>query len=114
MITGNDKPGTINLEKAKASWIPNTIVDTLSNINLSVQPGKLVVVVGQVGSGKTSLLQLLLKELPLNSGTVEVHGKISYASQEPWLFVSSVKNNILFGQEFNKQRYRDVVSIFDF
>lgn len=68
-------------------------------------------VVGQVGSGKSSLLQLLLKELPLNAGTVEVTGKVSYASQEPWLFVSTAKGNILFGEEFDKTRYKNVVKV---
>lgn len=60
--------------------------------------------VGNVGSGKSSLLQTILKELPLTKGTIDVTGKIAYASQEPWLFVSSVRNNILFGKSYVKPR----------
>lgn len=47
----------------------------------------LVAIVGPVGSGKSSILNVILKELVLTGGTVEVNGKVSYASQEPWLFV---------------------------
>lgn len=107
----DEETGAIRLAKVKASWLPNPIVDTLTNINLEIKPGTLCVVVGQVGSGKSSLLQLLLKELTPNTGTMEVAGKLSYASQEPWLFVSSVKDNILFGEEFDKAHYRNVVKV---
>lgn len=105
------KPGTIVLDKIKASWISNPIICTLNDLNFELKPGTLCCVIGSVGSGKSSLLQLLLKELPIGSGKMIVNGQISYASQEPWLFVSSVRNNILFGQTFNRLRYRDVVRV---
>lgn len=111
IISEQEKLGTIKLTKVKASWLPNPIVETLTNIDLHIKPGSLCIVVGQVGSGKSSLLQLLLKELPLNSGTVEVSGKVSFASQEPWLFVSTARDNILFGEEYNKTKYKDVVKV---
>lgn len=110
-IPEEEKLGTVKLTNVKASWLPNPIVDTLSNINLQIKPGSLCVIVGHVGSGKSSLLQLLLKELPINSGSMEVVGKLSFASQEPWLFVSTAKDNILFGEEFDKTKYRNVVKV---
>lgn len=96
-------------KNATAKWLPHLIDNTLSNINLKVTPGRLVAVIGPVGSGKTSLLHLILKELPLLSGSVEVTGTISYASQEPWLFAGTVRQNILFGRPMNKERYKTVV-----
>ncbi|KAJ8931068.1 hypothetical protein NQ314_016097, partial [Rhamnusium bicolor] len=90
-----ESTGMIKLVKANATWRPNPIADTLMDINIHIDPGKLCCVVGNVGSGKTSLLQTILKELPLTRGRMEISGRISYASQEPWLFVSSVRNNIL-------------------
>lgn len=107
----SEKIGSIRLEKACASWTPNPIVNTLMDINIEIQPGTLCCIVGSVGAGKSSLLQVLLKELPLNSGKLNIAGKICYASQEPWLFVSSVRNNILFGLPYMQNRYRDTVKV---
>lgn len=43
------------------------------------------------------------------AGTLKVSGEISYASQEPWLFAGSVRQNILFGLPMDKPRYKQVV-----
>lgn len=107
----NHIKGTVKIKEGRASWIPNPIIETLSNLNLNIKPGSLCAVVGSVGSGKSSLLQLFLKELPLSGGILEVDGTISYASQEPWLFVSSVRNNILFGQPFVRSTYSEIVRV---
>lgn len=97
-------PGSIKIEKATASWSLYPEIDTLVDINVTIQPGTLCCVVGNVGSGKSSFLQILLRELPLNCGVIDIFGEISYASQEPWLFVSSVRDNILFGRPYIKER----------
>lgn len=64
--------GSITLEHASAKWLDFVQEDTLHDINLEVKSGELIAVVGQVGSGKSSLLNVILKELPLTSGTVQV------------------------------------------
>ncbi|CAG9863420.1 unnamed protein product [Phyllotreta striolata] len=103
--------GEVKLTQVNASWTKTSIVPTLMSVDLHVKPGTLCCVVGQVGAGKSSLLQLLLGELPVTKGKLEVNGKVSYACQEPWLFVSSVKDNILFGKEYDKRRYKKVVDV---
>ncbi|KAL3283201.1 hypothetical protein HHI36_006350 [Cryptolaemus montrouzieri] len=103
--------GLVKLENIHANWTPNPIVDTLINVSFELKPGSLCCIVGSVGSGKSSILHLLLRELPLSSGKMEIGGVISYASQEPWLFVSNVRNNILFGQPFNKDKYNEVIKV---
>ncbi|KAJ8919555.1 hypothetical protein NQ315_002177 [Exocentrus adspersus] len=113
----NKKTGTVKVEKATASWTLYPVTDTLMDINLEIAPGTLCCVVGNVGAGKSSLLQMLLRELPLNCGKVDVSGTMSYASQVPWLFVSSVRDNILFGKPYVKARsayafrYDEVVKV---
>ncbi|XP_076255687.1 putative multidrug resistance-associated protein lethal(2)03659 isoform X3 [Rhynchophorus ferrugineus] len=99
----------ISTKDATAKWNESAQDNTLSEININVLPGKLLAVIGPVGSGKSSLLHLILRELPLKSGSLQVNGEISYASQEPWLFAGSVRQNILFGQPMDKTRYNLVV-----
>lgn len=70
---------------------------TLDNLNVEVKKGQLIGIIGSVGSGKSSLLQAILSELPWESGNHIVNGKMSYTCQEPWVFSASVKQNILFG-----------------
>ncbi|XP_008214580.1 probable multidrug resistance-associated protein lethal(2)03659 isoform X1 [Nasonia vitripennis] len=103
--------GSVKLEHASAKWLDFVKEDTLHDINLEVKPGELIAVVGQVGSGKSSLLNVILKELPLTSGTVQVNGQIAYASQEPWLFAGSVRQNILFGRKMDQHKYEHVVKV---
>ncbi|KAI2474194.1 ATP binding cassette (ABC) transporter subfamily C member [Diabrotica virgifera virgifera] len=102
------KSGVI-LSKVNASWTPTT--STLQDISLQIPSGTLCAVVGPVGAGKSSLLQLLLGELPTKSGKVSIGGEISYSSQEPWLFQSSVRKNILFGKPYEKTWYDKVVKV---
>lgn len=91
-----------------ASWDESSSRKTLQNINLKIRPGQLYAIIGPVGAGKSSLIQLLLGELPIQSGNVLINGTISYAAQKPWLFSGTVRNNILFGQFYDKKRYNEV------
>ncbi|XP_043798521.1 ATP-binding cassette sub-family C member 4-like isoform X2 [Apis laboriosa] len=119
-------PVTIIMERVSANWIPNQLPPTLCNISMKIQGGELCCIVGPVGSGKSSILHLLLKELPLGAGKLTFHCKpfeeyngydnniplkISYASQEAWLFSGTVRDNILFGQPYDKDRYIAVTKV---
>ncbi|XP_053601424.1 ATP-binding cassette subfamily C member 4-like isoform X2 [Plodia interpunctella] len=99
----------VRLKHATAKWIVSHHENTLTDLSLTIKPGKLIAVIGPVGAGKSSLLHVLLRELPLQSGTLHVGGSVSYASQEPWLFAGSVRQNILFGQAMDRPRYNAVV-----
>lgn len=81
----------------------------LQALNVEIPKGKLVIVIGPVGSGKSSLLQILLKELPLIGGSIGVDGTISYACQENWIFASTIRQNVTFGQPMDRSRYNAVV-----
>lgn len=104
------KPKII-LRNVSAKWDQNSAVNTLQDINIEITSNYLMAVVGPVGSGKSSLLSTLLKELSIVEGTMNLQGKISYAPQEPWLFSGSIRQNILFGEEYDKRRYAEVVRV---
>lgn len=108
LIKKEDTPGVF-MKNASAKWIPESTEYTLSKVTLRATPGKLIAVIGPVGAGKSSLLHAILKELPLTQGSIEVVGKVSYASQEPWLFAGSVRQNILFGLPMDKHHYKTVI-----
>lgn len=80
----------------------------LSNINLTCKKGKLDCIVGKVGSGKSSIIQAILGDLYKLDGEVNLHGKVAYVSQVPWIMNGTVKDNILFGHRYDPQFY-DIV-----
>ncbi|KAL0132725.1 hypothetical protein PUN28_000454 [Cardiocondyla obscurior] len=102
---------SILMRNVNASWTTTAIVNTLHNINVQFKEKKLYAIVGPVGAGKSSFLQAILGELKSSQGQIHVNGKISYASQEPWLFGGTVQNNILFGQPYDKNKYRNIVNV---
>ncbi|CAH1958892.1 unnamed protein product [Acanthoscelides obtectus] len=103
----------IYLHDVSAKWISSVPENTLSTINFNVGPRQLVAIVGGVGSGKTSLLHVIMRELPITKGSryKDVVGNISYASQEPWLFAGTIKQNILFGEEWDSKKYERVIKV---
>ncbi|XP_058798977.1 probable multidrug resistance-associated protein lethal(2)03659 isoform X2 [Phymastichus coffea] len=101
----------LSFKNITAKWNPESKFEALKNITLNVRSKTLTAVVGQVGSGKTTLLHAILKEIPITQGDLKVNGKISYASQESWLFASSIKQNILFGKTMDNERYEKVVEV---
>ncbi|KAI2473981.1 ATP binding cassette (ABC) transporter subfamily C member [Diabrotica virgifera virgifera] len=103
--------GSIHIKKASAKWLKSQPDNNLENINMDVTAGDVVAVVGSVGSGKSTLLHIIMKELELQSGSVDITGTVSYASQEPWLFGGSIRQNILFGEEFDQEKYDEVVKV---
>ena len=68
-------------------------------------------VVGRVGSGKSSLLASVLGETHLVSGRVSVRGRVGYVEQEPCIFSDSVRNNIVFGLPVDEERLSQVVRV---
>ncbi|XP_074031100.1 LOW QUALITY PROTEIN: probable multidrug resistance-associated protein lethal(2)03659 [Leptinotarsa decemlineata] len=107
--TGKDSG--IHLNRVSVRWLKSNPDNNLHNVTMNIESGQLVAVVGSVGSGKNDFLHVILEELEPQSGSVEINGRISYASQEPWLFGGSVRQNILFGQKFDQQKYDEVVRV---
>ncbi|CEI41968.1 ATP-dependent bile acid permease [Fusarium venenatum] len=104
----------------------NTRAFRLMDVDIDFKIGKLNIIAGPTGSGKTSMLMGLLGEMTLLEGGVycpggrsreEVHpdpetglaNTIAYVAQSAWLVNANVRENILFSMPFEEQRYRDVI-----
>ena len=83
---------------------------TLSDINLTIEPGDIVGIVGTTGSGKSTLINLLMRFYDNYEGEILVDGhnvkeisleyyrsKIGYVQQEPMMFSDTIYNNIAYG-----------------
>jgi len=69
-------------------------------------------VIGKVGSGKSSLLAAITAELHRDNGDVfleDIAVGFGFAAQEPWIQHGTVKENILFGKAYRRERYNSVV-----
>lgn len=107
----------------------------LKNIKLDIKKGELIAIVGEVGAGKSSLLQAILNNMIVinennpqlengnnshsidndipnnndNSGKIIINGEISYISQISWIENDTVKNNILFNTPYEADKYNKVL-----
>ena len=87
----------------------NPKIWTLNNINFSIKPRELIIVIGSVGSGKTALFLGILKELCILDGSIAKHGDIAYVSEEPWIISGTIKENILMGADYKEDWYNKVI-----
>jgi ABC-type multidrug transport system fused ATPase/permease subunit len=85
--------------------------EVLHNINLSIQPGQVVALVGPTGAGKTSIANLIGRFYDATGGAVRIDGydvrqvtqnslrrQVRLVSQDPFLFSRSIEENIRFGK----------------
>ncbi|EMP33026.1 Multidrug resistance-associated protein 1 [Chelonia mydas] len=103
--SGNHAVGFIG---ASFRW-EKTGPSILNNLNMKIPEGSLVAVVGQVGSGKSSLLSAILGEMNKFEGTVQRKGSVAYVSQQAWMQNSILQENILFGSDLNRPYYERVL-----
>ena len=103
-ISGN----LLEIRDASFAW-PGASKPVLKDVTLSFPPG-LTVICGEVGAGKTALLQALLGEADLTSGEYHRSNEIvGYCAQTPWLQSMSIRENVLFSAPYEETRYKEVL-----
>ena len=110
----NDLPegerGRVDIDDVDFSYTEDK--ELIKNLNLHVAPGKRVAIVGPTGSGKSTLINLLMRFYDVDKGSIKVEGhdireitrgslRDSYGMvlQETWLKTASVRDNIAYGRE---------------
>ncbi|CAF3075865.1 unnamed protein product [Rotaria sp. Silwood2] len=100
--------GSITMSNASFSW--HNELSCLSLLNLTIEQGTFVGIVGSVGSGKSALLAAILGEMNLINGQLNTNdSSFSYTAQSPWIFADTFRNNILLNRLFDEQRYKQVI-----
>lgn len=110
-LTAQDINGELDYHIRSFAYPDEKDVSVLKNINFSLKPGQTLGLVGRVGAGKTTIIQLLLREFDNYDGQITLNGydirkiplnvllrQISYVPQNNYLFSTSIQKNIAFSQ----------------
>lgn len=81
----------------------------LRDMTLDIQRDELIAVIGTVGSGKSSLLSALAGDMRLTDGAVHLSTSRAFCPQYTWIQNASLRSNILFGREYDKEWYDQVI-----
>jgi len=85
----------------------------LQDITLHIKKGELVAIVGEIGSGKSAILQGMIGELIRIKGFEEIGGIIRYVPQTPWIINSTIENNIRLNittSDISREKYEQIFS----
>ncbi len=85
----------------------------ITDISFSIKKGEFIAILGQTGSGKSVLINSIMNNFTLlsNRNSVIVNGTISYDPQQAWVMNDTIKNNILFFNEMDNERYNNVIKV---
>ncbi|KAH7483159.1 ABC transporter [Fusarium oxysporum f. sp. matthiolae] len=102
----------IQVSDANISWSEDRVI--LRNLSFAVGRNQLVLLLGPVASGKTTLLKALLGEVPNITGSIDIHSKgIAWCEQSPWLLNRTIRENIIGCSHFDPVLYQAVVKACD-
>lgn len=109
--TPNDINGSIAFKKVSFTY-PDTGIKALSNISFTVSPGETLAIIGNTGSGKSTILELIARLYDITEGSYTLDGmeakelhlkslreSIGYVPQDAFLFSESIASNIKFGKQ---------------
>ncbi len=109
MQEGNPPRGLVELQNVDFSYSKDAPL--IENLNLSVQPGRKVAIVGPTGAGKTTIVNLLMRFYDIDSGSILLDGadigkmsrqavrdRFGMVLQDTWLFRGTIAENVAYGK----------------
>ncbi|KAL3835470.1 hypothetical protein ACJIZ3_010206 [Penstemon smallii] len=108
----DSKEAVVSVHDASCTWSSyneEEFDSVLEHVNLFVPKGFMVAVIGEVGSGKSSFLNMVLGETRLINGSISLCGSKAYVPQVPWIMSGTIRDNILFGKDYDQQRYSETL-----
>ena len=118
----NQIEGNVNFTDGDFSYPARKDIQILNKLNLSIQKGQKIALVGESGCGKSTILQLIQRLYDLNKGDLELEGqnisrlsvpsvrsRLGIVSQEPVLFDRTIRENIQYGDNQRKVSMEEVV-----
>lgn len=114
--------GIVEFKSVSFSYTEKNMV--LQDINLRIQPGETIALVGYTGSGKTTIANLLSRLWDVSSGTITIDGheidtippielyrNVSVSGQQIALFDDSIRDNITLGKQMSDERVREAAAM---
>jgi ATP-binding cassette, subfamily B, multidrug efflux pump len=102
--------GRVQLEDVSFRYLPDAPL--IDDLNLTVEPGQMVAIVGPTGAGKTTLVNLLMRFYEIDGGKISVDGidtktmtrdelrsTFGMVLQDTWLFNGTIRENIAYGRD---------------
>ena len=110
----DDKP--IKYSKKNIVKSEEKIITLLKGINFKIKKGEHIGIIGEVGSGKTCLLNSIINNLAVlnkkgTEGNIQLSGKVSFVSQNSWILNDTIEQNILFFKPMDREKYNKIISI---
>ncbi|KAJ3297065.1 hypothetical protein HDU79_004908, partial [Rhizoclosmatium sp. JEL0117] len=100
----------IDIKNADFLWDGDLDHPHITDLTLKIKRGEILAVVGDLSSGK-SLIAAIMGQIKRSAGTMHTYGTCGYVPQEPWLIDANIRDNILFGLDFDDQRYTDTIRV---
>ena len=110
ITTEDNIVGSFDFENVSFSYTPDKPL--IENMNLHVNAGDMIAIVGPTGAGKTTLVNLIMRFYEINGVTIKLdgistkdftrntlRGAIGMVLQDTWLFKGSIKENLLYGNQ---------------